>query len=88
MKMSLRTKLILLCVGLGVFGLSLLAFYLRGRKVGVATANVAQVANEVKLLEDDKVEIQKAVHALDTDALRHHIIDLSSRVHEQASRRR
>lgn len=87
MKLTLRTKLMLSLGVLAALGLSGLALYFRGRRVGVAKAEGSQVKEEVIKLEEEKSDIQKEVYSLDTDALHTRILALSRRVHEQATHR-
>ena len=77
--MSVKVKLLILGAGLAVvLALSLFSYW-RGRKVGVATTRMVDVTKELNQLEGEKLEIRKNVHALDTDALRTRILELSER---------
>jgi outer membrane murein-binding lipoprotein Lpp len=83
--MSWKLKLVLFAAALAAVGIFGLTLYLRGRRVGKATTEVVQVNHEIKKLEEEKSEVSREVHALDTDALHHRILSLAGRVHEQAS---
>lgn len=85
--MSIKTRIVTMLFALLIVCALLLSLfsYCQGKKVGVATTNSAQVTKEVSLLEDEKDDIQRQVHALDTDALHHRILDLSQRCHKQAA---
>lgn len=58
--------------------------YCQGIKRGEAKQQVSQAKDEVIKLEGEKDAIHQEVHAIDVDALRRHLLDLSQRTHEQA----
>lgn len=60
--------------------------YWHGRRAGVVASQHQNVTHEIQELDDEQAKIGEAVHALDTDSLRVHILDLSRRVHEEAAR--
>lgn len=88
MLMSTKFKVHLSIAILLIAAIAILSLfsYCKGKKVGVAVQETKQVSGEVMKLEDEKDDVQKAVHTLDTDSLRVHILDLSRRVHEEAAR--
>lgn len=63
-----------------------LSSYCRGKRVGIATTKMVNVTKELSHLEGEKLAIRSNVHALDIDALRNRILDLSSRVHEESAK--
>jgi len=86
MKLSLKAKLILIGGGIIVCALLGLSLYCKGKKVGAVQVKQVDLKKELYDLDREKHEIKTNVHALDTNALRTRILDLSSRVHEEAAR--
>jgi len=84
--MKLSTKLLLLGGGLVVCAFLGLQLYCQGKKVGEATTKNVDLKKELNDLDQEKHAIRESVHALDHDALRNRILELSSRVHEEAAR--
>ena len=85
--MQMKTKLVFSLLAATLVGCLLLslASYLKGKRVGAAVVQHADVKKELFQLDREKHEIQQSVHALDTNALRNRILELSERVHEQAA---
>jgi len=83
--MSLKAKLILIALGVVVCALLGLSLYCKGKKVGAVQVKQVDLRKELDDLDREKHEIKTNVHALDTNALRTRILDLSSRIHEEAA---
>lgn len=80
-----RAAIIFAALLLAVGILSIYSYW-RGRRAGVIASHHQNTTHELKELDDEQEKVVGEVHALDTDSLRVHIMDLSRRVHEQAAR--
>jgi len=81
--MSLKAKLILAAAGIIMCALLGLSLYCKGKKVGAVEVKQVDLRKELDDLDREKHEIKTNVHALDTNALRTRILDLSDRLHEE-----
>lgn len=72
--------------GLLIVAMLSLVAYWHGRRAGVVATQRVDIKHELKELDDEKEQVSHSVHALDTDSLRIHILDLSRRAHNEAAK--